>query len=998
MVFAGRHVGRNPGGNAVVVWRAVMKFFQKSAWILIGIQIFLVLFVVLTFQVDDMTLSQGDIYDFNENWTVLWQDGTKQEIKTLPFTGDCAAGEVVVAENTIPKKYWGMTLSFLSADKIIKVFVDGEEVYSFGTDDKKAFGRTPGSVMAFIDIPSDLKEGHIRMEMVSPYDNFAANLCEMTFAKRDISILNLLKNNLFNIFCTVIILFSGIVFLVLALVQKWMGEGTDGMEYLGVYCLLCFCYHAIETKALTVFYGNQTVYSMLVFLILMADPMFLLLYYIRNLPEKCKRTLEIMLALSFANIVIQMLLQVFDIVDFMSLSYFSHGLIFLVIIVVEKMFYDVFRKQKERGVRLQFTALFCMGLGAFIDLVRTYAIRVGDLGKYSRYGLVIFGVIMVNEHLWRWVKSYSSKVEENARLLKREVVQVEKQNKQLLLAKTAAEEARAEAEEAKREALAANEAKSVFLANMSHEIRTPINAVLGMDSMILRECSQPEIVEYAQNIQSSGRNLLSIINDILDLSKIESGKFEILPVEYELFSIINDCYNTIFMRAREKNLEFKVDIDPSTPSKLFGDEVRIRQIIINLLTNAVKYTKAGSIILKVAWEAKEGEEILLKVSVRDTGMGISEEDKKKLFTSFQRIEEKKNRNIEGTGLGLSITKQLIDLMHGAIHVDSEYGKGSEFFVEIPQLAVTWEPLGDFSELYLNVRNENEQYHTSFTAPEGDVLVVDDVPMNLKVMAGLLKYTKLKVDTASGGRQCLEKVTKKQYHIIFLDHMMPEMDGIETLQKMKQLKDNLNKDTPVIMLTANAIAGAKEEYMKAGFTDYISKPVREKDLEKMILKYLPPNLVIREGQKKEATVSGKEGRQKEEGQQKEADVSGETGWMERLDFLDTATGLSYCAGSEEFYKEMLGEYLAGTKYDKLKECYEKEDWENYRISVHALKSTSLSIGAVKLSEQAKQMEEAVKGEKLQYVKTHQEQMMREYRELLTTLQTVLDAEKEKGKNG
>lgn len=391
------------------------------------------------------------------------------------------------------------------------------------------------------------------------------------------------------------------------------------------------------------------------------------------------------------------------------------------------------------------------------------------------------------------------------------------------------------------ELLQANEAKSQFLANMSHEIRTPINGILGMDSMLLKECQDEGLREYAKNIQSAGQSLLSIINDILDISKIESGKLEIIPTRYELFSILNDCYNLTKVKIEEKPITLHMKINENIPAKLYGDEVRIRQVMNNFLSNSAKYTHEGSITFGVDYEEKSEGEIWLIITVSDTGIGIKEEDLEKLFASFTRIEEKRNRNIEGTGLGLNLTKNLVDLMQGEITVKSIYEEGSCFTAKIPQKIIDKTPMGDFDKRYRQYIHQSEEQAISLYAPDAKILVVDDVPMNLIVVKGLLKATKIQIDTAKNGANCLELVQKNRYDIIFLDHLMPEMDGIETLQNMKLLEENPNRNTPVIMLTANAIVGAKEEYMEAGFTDYLTKPVQETLLHEMIMKYLPKEL-------------------------------------------------------------------------------------------------------------------------------------------------------------
>lgn len=390
----------------------------------------------------------------------------------------------------------------------------------------------------------------------------------------------------------------------------------------------------------------------------------------------------------------------------------------------------------------------------------------------------------------------------------------------------------------KERAEAASKAKSDFLANMSHEIRTPINAILGNDELILRESKETDCLEYAKNIKSSSKALLALINDILDFSKIESGKLSIIPVEYNLATLVKESCNLIATRAENKGLELKTDIERAAPSVLLGDEIRIRQICSNLLTNAIKYTKSGSVTLRVYTTIGEKDLINLIIEVQDTGVGISETNLKFLFDSFSRIDERLHRNIEGTGLGLAITKQLVELMDGTIQVESIVGRGSIFKVCLPQKIISAQPIGDFS---LNVQEEEPTYHENFHAPNARILVVDDVNMNLKVFAGLLKKTEVKIDSVLSGEECLKIVRENKYDLIFLDHMMPKMDGIETFRLMRSL-ENLNHDTPVIMLTANALEGAREQYLGEGFVDYLSKPVHGEQLEKMVLKYLPQSLI------------------------------------------------------------------------------------------------------------------------------------------------------------
>lgn len=396
-------------------------------------------------------------------------------------------------------------------------------------------------------------------------------------------------------------------------------------------------------------------------------------------------------------------------------------------------------------------------------------------------------------------------------------------------------EMNAELEVAVEEAKAASNAKSSFLANMSHEIRTPINAILGFNSIIMRDTNETSTKEYAGDIDSAGKSLLAIINDVLDFSKIEAGKMDIVPVDYRLDSLINDCQNMMYGKIAEKGLEFKLECDDMMPSVLNGDEIRIRQIIINLLSNAVKYTETGTISFSVKASERTEKSVTLEIAVRDTGIGISEENQKHLFESFRRVDVAKNRNIEGTGLGLALVSHLAKLMGGMATVESEVGKGSEFKVQIPQTIVSNEPVGKLGRV--SDRNASSEKMADLSETEGNILVVDDVALNIKVFVQLLKKSKLNIDTAESGKEALIKASEKKYDIIFLDHMMPVMDGIETFHKMREDAASPNANTPVVMLTANAISGVRDEYISEGLDDYLAKPVNFGSLKETILKYL-----------------------------------------------------------------------------------------------------------------------------------------------------------------
>lgn len=398
------------------------------------------------------------------------------------------------------------------------------------------------------------------------------------------------------------------------------------------------------------------------------------------------------------------------------------------------------------------------------------------------------------------------------------------------------------AEEQKEEIEKIAHSKDAFFANMSHEIRTPINTIIGLNEMILREDISDEIAENAVNIQNASKMLLTIINDILDLSKLESGKMEIVPAQYEVSSMFSDLVSLIWIRAHQKELEFKVDIDPEIPSMLFGDEVRIKQVITNMLTNAVKYTERGSVTLTAKGERVAADEILLRISVEDTGVGIRKENLDNLFGSFRRMDERDNRNIEGTGLGLNISRQLIEMMGGKISVDSVYHKGSVFTIEVKQKIVNVRPIGVINFAAKKQMNRRIRYKQSFTAPDARVLVVDDNDMNRMVAVKLLRGTKVQIETAESGKECLKKTAEGFYHVILMDHMMPDMDGEETLKAVRAQNRGYCQKTPVIALTANVMTNAEQVYRDMGFDGYLAKPVNSALLEAGLLKYLPPELI------------------------------------------------------------------------------------------------------------------------------------------------------------
>ncbi len=510
-----------------------------------------------------------------------------------------------------------------------------------------------------------------------------------------------------------------------------------------------------------------------------------------------------------------------------------------------------------------------------------------------------------------------------------------------------------ELEEQKQIAARANAAKTAFLSTMSHEIRTPINAVLGLDEMILRETNEVTVRGYARDIQSSGRMLLAIINDILDFSKIEAGKMEIITGEYNLSALVADLVNMIESRAYAKGLTFTVQVDETTPYLLRGDDTRIKQCLLNLLTNAVKYTREGSVTMNIGFDRLGDSRIKLKASVSDTGIGIKEEDLKRLYAPFERFEEKRNRRIEGTGLGMSIVKSLLYAMNSKLEVQSTYGSGSTFSFALEQDVVDWKQMGNWRAEH-GMEGDTPCYAETFQAPEARILVIDDTPMNLTVIKGLLRTTRIQIETAGDGISGLELARKTPFNIIFIDHLMPNMDGLETVAALRSDASGLNCKTPCIALTANAVSGAREMYLAAGFTDYLSKPIDSVKLEELIERTLPPSLVLH--RKDGGYVVAKDGWNGIERRS-----SGGNGYAAQLfkDYfgLDVSPALRHC-GSREVFEDALQNFYEEIpqKAAAIDAFVEKGDWKEYTVLVHALKSSARLIGAGQLSEFALRMEE------------------------------------------
>ncbi len=856
--------------------------------------------------------------EYRGEWKRIMPDGTTEAV-TMP--GKCVAGrnETVVVETKLPDDIGkGRYLCFRSAKQDMRFYIDGELRQEYSNRENRLFGRMSAAAYVFLELDGKDAGKVLRVELCT--DSSYSGVFYTVYYGNPMGVWKYFFGQFgLELIVAFVTLILSVIAIIASIVLRFFYHRRVSLEYLGWGILVAAVWLITNSSFRQLIFPNLSIINDITFIMIMLLSLPYLLYINEVQKGRYQWGYQILESIIIVNFFVCSALHMTGICDFTdTISYISAFCIISILLLIVTILMDI-RNGAIREYLFVAVGMFGVCVAAFIQIIFYFHKRNMFNGMILALGLIFLLIFSTISTI-------------------HEIMDMERE---------------------KQQALEASKSKGRFLANMSHEIRTPIHAVLGMDSMILRESQEPQIREYALDIQNAGQTLLSLINDILDIAKIESGKLEILTVEYDLSSLIHDVVNMMEMKAGDKGLALNLSVDREMPARLWGDDVRIRQILVNLMSNAVKYTEKGSVTLAVSTVA-DGDTAYLTFRVEDTGIGIREEDIEKLYGEFERIEEYRNRNIEGTGLGMAITTQLLDRMGSRLQVESIYGKGSVFSFTLAQKIANREPVGDLEQRIKN-QAADYVYHALFRAPEARILIVDDNAVNRRVFVKLLKETEIQVDEASGGVECLEMVREKAYDLIFLDHMMPDMDGISALHRMREWEEYPCRETPVVALTANAVTGAKEMYMREGFQGFLSKPVNSEKLEKMIMEMLP-----------EEKVADRKGTETETDMPAGTAVS-EDRELPELEGIDWNYARMYGRDQEILLDTILQFYeLAETEAAQLEVFLEQirqgegeertQAFRQFRIKVHSMKNSAAMTGAVALSGVARMLEYAARDER------------------------------------
>lgn len=909
-------------------------------WILLA---FWILICSLTFlhSREDFRVTDHNCDSFNQGW-VLSEDG----VTPVSIPGKLYGESTIVRiQNTIPEEIGNRTTIMVKGmHQDIEVYIDGELVGKLNNAESRSYGlHTPSGYVMIPLKPEDVgKQIVIQYSALEP--ETAGQLNDIRIGS-DIGIIFWMMTSYgSDVLFAVLLLYTGFVIVIFGIAVRFVFRENPNVNitYLGVTAICTAVWMIGENWLKQFYYGDLAVGEMVLWEALFIAPIPIMFYVNRLQEERYSGLYFVGTATALVTNITMIVLELTNTYDFFQM-YIVGWIVILGagLLIMYTIIRDWIKGTCQWKLLVGIIVLFlCI-------LLQMWAFRYATgiiSNNYISLGLIVFLIIM-------GISAVTSML---------------KQRQEQILA------------------IKENETKSDFLANMSHEIRTPINAILGFDEMLLREENNEQTLEYAANIKSAGENLLSLVNDILDFSKVESGKMEIIPEEYKTSDMLTDVVNLTYLKAQEKGLSFEIYIGKDIPRKLYGDEMRVKQILTNVLNNAVKYTEAGRVILSVNFDKLDEGNGRLRISVEDTGIGIEQENISKITESFQRFDIQRNRSIEGSGLGMSIVASLLHNMGGRLQIYSTYGEGSDFRILIPQGIRDASPIGNYQKDFRDGLRNMKPYQELFTAPQATILVVDDNLMNLSVAKGLLKKTKVHVDTAESGSVCLELTRQVKYDLIFMDHLMPEMDGVETLHRLRREEGNQNQNTLVVALTANAIKGSREFYIQEGFCDYLTKPVAGERLEEILLKLLPQEYII-PSEEAEAVIEREE-------DETETIILNETDRIISIDVclqelesmlrqahISITEGYHYAGNSMGQFHWMLMLFAESfqEKSRRLMEFYEKQEEEAYTIEVHALKSNAKGIGANVLYQLAWEHEQQSRAGNWGYVQSHWEELCNEW---------------------
>lgn len=916
-------------------------FIRNISIILLGC-VFIYFILGEIFLPTDNLGEMGSAEKYAGEWMRIMPNGNRipQEV---PGRCNAERNEIVTIETKLPDQIpEDSYLCFRSAKQDMEIYVDGELRQTYSTKDTRLVGKV--SAAAYIFLQLRVEDEGKGLQLRTRTDSSYSGIFYSVYVGNRMEIWRvLIKQYGVELVIAFVVLILSIISIVGGLLIRVLYHRMLSFDYLAWGVFMASMWLITNSVLRQLIFPNLSVINDIAFCIIMLLPIPFLLYMNVIQKRRYRKGHQIAVVVAMLNFFVCTILHVTHVRDFTdTIQYMAIISLLAILYMVATIMVDI-----HRGYIKEYTYV---AVGIFLALLAA----AFQIFSYFRRTSLFSGVFLSIGLMFLLIFAVLNTA--------REILAMERQ---------------------KQQALSASEAKGLFLANMSHEIRTPINAVLGMDAMILRESTEESVREYAMDIQKAGQILLSLINDVLDLTKIESGKMEILVVEYDLSSLIHDVHNMISMKVEGKDLSIQLQVDENLPSKLYGDDIRLRQILVNLLNNAIKYTEKGTVTLSVSGKRIENG-IRLCFEVTDTGIGIKEQDMNRLFQMFERIEESRNRNVEGSGLGMSIVVRLLQLMGSKLQVESVYGEGSTFSFEVDQEIAEEDPIGNLEERLRNHVNKYS-YQVSFVAPEAELLVVDDNAINRKVFINLLKETKTHIDEASSGWECLDKVSEKHYDIIFLDDMMPEISGIETLGRLQKLENSFCKDTPVIALTANAVAGAREMYLSEGFRDYLTKPIRPETLESMILAYMPKEKISQESNVTEMI---------EDSNSELPDVEG-IDWKYAL--LHTKDVGMLKDTVYTFYTIAIGERRTLESFRQLLMESEPKTQEwidaccQYRIKVHAMKSSAALIGAISLSSLAKLLEYAARDENADVIERLHPVFIDEWKKLEKNLSVMFPEE-------